>query len=240
MLRGPKTIALIVSFHSYSWIRQCISGFVKHCSDIPLLVLDNNRSKQDDANREFSFKFSWIRIEYSNYLVQSERERDWLKKQPQVILVRTPRFLYHGDAINYAMSWCADRHIQYLVHIEPDCLVFGSKWLDSLKNAIDGNWMASGHKFNFGPLHPTPSIWLVKKARHLDFLHKSKDELPPPSDYKRYIDEDLMSTTNFCKDYWDVGQYAWYLCARRGKARYVEVNDIVHFWRGTSTGGMKI
>ena len=146
----------------------------------------------------------------------------------------------HGAGIDLAVHFLRERGDQYMVHIEPDCVVSGLTWLNELKAAAaSGAIMAGSMHLPFGPIHPCPSIWDLRR-------------LPGSFDTSLRdtgINFDVFNYRQMCEwlinvgmdnggiwlwtHCWDCGILNWYKAALMGKAVHTKTGDgFRHFFAG--------
>lgn len=231
-------VIVIISFFTNGWTQNCINSLLKYVPDCVILAVDNNPSAKDSEERRCSFEKITSRLAHA-YRCRSrswnrfcEIERDWLSSHPRVILTQTNRCLLHGEAIEWAVRWCASHNVRKMVHIEPDCIITSRRWLDNLLAASNtGVWMAGGTRYPSGEFHPTPTIWIVKEAQRLTFTPclKGEDENHP-----RFSTLFNMSLARgYHRVGWDTGLKAWFDCAKEDKAAYVPCPGLRHVWNGS-------
>jgi|694.fasta_scaffold12037_8 GT2 family glycosyltransferase len=236
--KSTRVLINLTSYYSFGWTKNCIKQIRLYIPNVPILVIDNNPSPEDDEKRRSSF---------SNYLYNSraepvqnnkmflfESERRWLHSLEMVKIIQTPSRLFHGDAINMAMKYAYANYFDILVHVEPDCIISGNRWYKNLLGAInDGAYMSSGAVMPDRSLHPCPSAWSIANTHHYDFMHmlKKMDYCDPQ--YPFLVD--MAKTYAFEMTFWDTAKKAWYECAKKNKAQYVELTDFRHLWAKSSS-----
>jgi len=245
MFKGCDCVILLVSYYSYGWTKKCLESLFYFFPEHPVLIVDNTPCITDSEYRKNSYK---NRLCSKNYPLTYDKifevERKWFKSKKNIQVIQTPHYLFHGNAVNFALKWCYFNEIKTAVHIEPDCLVGGKNWLENLLKAIDeGYWMAGGCRLEDGVLHPTPTIWLVYKCFWLDFepVCKNNDIFHPR--YHLVCDDYKILPSNFDgwrKNNWDTGMKAWFEMAKIGKAKHVNTHDFLHIWGSSSTKNFRI
>jgi hypothetical protein len=128
-----------------------------------------------------------------------------------------------------------------VILLEPDCLVSGAVWRHNLLKALDqGAWMAGGFRQKHGPIHITPSAWLVNEVRasFRAWQWRAPDEAHPR--FRELVDLAILEE-NFGKhlwrswaEHWDAGQKPWFEAAVRDRTALVEMPGFHHFWLGSS------
>src|SRR5205823_235196 len=132
----------------------------------------------------------------------------------------------HGSGMDRGAEWCRAQGVERLVHIEPDCLILGPRWLEELLRGLDqGYWLVGSERKAYGPIHPTPSAWWVP-AITTSFTSQSRDEDAKHPRYAELFDEGQLEsrvTPAEWKRYWghcwDTAQRAWFLAAVADKAK---------------------
>jgi len=217
---------VFVSWNTQQWMPVGLGSFRQHFPSWQMLVIDNNPSEGE-----------------ANWNQSHEAERRWLQSQPGVIVRKNNgQVKTHGAAVDLAVEWCRQHGVEYLLHLEPDCLITGTQWYANLCRGMDaGAWMAGSHRKHYGPIHPTPSLWRVSRIRSsFDYANRLEDERHP-----RFLElfdrawliqavSEAGQNPEFWKTTWDSGQRPWFECAVENKAFHaVEANDFVHFWFGS-------
>jgi hypothetical protein len=228
---NSKQIIILISYFSHRKIRSCLNSLFNFFPNYSVLVVDNNPSKFDNEFRKNSFVNAKSYDRILQWSIECERERDWLKSHSNIQTIQTPERLNHGDAINMALKWCLKNHFGKMVHIEPDCTVFGRNWFYNLNDAIDsGYWVAGGVRCACGSLHITPTMWDIRKKNDLNFIAQKRDLASINIEIC-----DSSKNIGWNKIGWDTGQKAWYDCAKENKAIQVNCSDFVHHWGQSSS-----
>ena len=224
-------VPVLVAYHSIHWIRVAVESYLLHFPEDRLLVIDNNPGRGEEG---------WV--------PDCVRERAWLEAHPGVILVANPeppdgllRNRTHGAGLDLALQWCRRHDARVMVHLEPDCLVAGRQWRDNLLEALArGAWMAGSVRQCHGPIHPTPTAWLVDEVRASfriapwkgrDESRSRFDELVHPEALGE--DRSPMGVWIGWTRYWDTGHKAWFEAAVLDRTALVETPDFTHFWHGS-------
>ena len=147
---------VIVAFHTADWLPIAVESYLSQFPADRILVVDNNPQPGE-----------------TGWSATCRRERRWLYSHPKIDVIHRhancagiPAQRTHGDGMDLAFDWCRSRGADVMLHIEPDCLVTGRAWRENLVGAIEeGAWMAGAHRKPWGPIHPTPSAWLVREVR---------------------------------------------------------------------------
>lgn len=217
---------VFVSWNTLHWLPVGIESFREHFPSWQILVVDNNPTEGT-----------------VHCGLDHEAERRWLNEQEGlIVLPHQGSQKTHGAAVDLAVEWCREHHVEYLLHVEPDCLVSGTEWFRRLCEAIDsGAWMAGSHRKLYGPVHPTPSLWRLSQLKtSFEICPRGEDENHPRFaelfDKPWLIDAVSQAQLNvdFWQENWDTGQRAWFQCAMDDKAAYVpETEDFHHFWQAS-------
>lgn len=218
------------STYSYEWPKISIPSLRKHFPDNPIVVIDHN---------------------------DNEEERAFLE-QHNVEIIRGERGASHGKGIDVAVTWCREHNKQFMMHLEPDCLVYGRSWFEQLWYGIGkGNWMAGLFQHAYGPIHPCPSLWVVDRIPGtFEITPKDKDVFHPKYStflntkklvqqlyedfqgrsesecHKALYDQPLTDAFKWLYT-WDVGLKNWFECAIKNKAYLSKAKDFTHFWMGS-------
>jgi hypothetical protein len=142
--------------------------------------------------------------------------------------------------MDMALEWCREHDVTAMLHFEPDCYIAGRKWYRDLTDAIDrGAWMAACHRKSWGPLHPCPSIWDIKKVRASFGRCNGQVDAGHPRfvdvfDSERYrLETGVDARTEPWT--WDTGLKAWFEAAIADRAVEVSGDGFHHYWRGSTT-----
>lgn len=235
--RTDNPIIVITLFHTYGWTQECLTHLRTFLPDVPLLIIDNNPARDDSPRRRASFmRHRSTYGVYSGFDRFCELESRWVQSVSNATIIKTPSQMYHGACLDMALDWCFKNKYGLMVHIEPDCMIWGTKWYENMLEAMrEGYWMAGPYEFASKIIHPTPTVWSVNVIRELNisFLPASKaaDYLHPRfHEIFNYNDNPLHPWE---KEGWDTGLRAWFKCALRGKAKRTDAPDFFHFWNGT-------
>ena len=223
---SQPVMPVLIAWNTRRWMPVGLGSFRKHFPFWQVLIIDNNPVIGEARWRE-----------------DHEAERLWIRSQPGVIVVQNPGpSRTHGVAIDVAVEWCRRHRTEFLLHLEPDCLISGIRWYENLWRGIDsGAWMAGSHRKEYGPIHLTPSLWRVSEIRSsFDYANRLPDE-----GHSRFLElfrrdwllnaiTEAKQDTEFWRTTWDTGQRAWFDCAVADKAFHAEsTEDFEHFWFGS-------
>ena len=223
---GP-VVAAMVSHYTVQWIRVGLGSFRDHFPREMVVVVDNNPERGEPG---------W------NPLVDAERA--WLRARPDILLIKNHSpDKRHGTGMDVALDWCRSNDAGLFLHIEPDCLISGTRWFEGLRDAIDaGAWMAGGHRKLYGPIHPTPSLWRVGEVADSFEIQPRGPDADHPR-FRELVGIDWLVEAVRCdggpsewwRDHWDTAQKAWFRAALHGRAAFVaELPDFRHFWGATN------
>lgn len=168
-------------------------------------------------------------------------EKAWLASQRDVVILDNHDEGSHGGGLDRAVAYCRKHTIKRLVIIEPDCVILGPRWFERLLDALNEEncWMAGTYRFDYGPIHPCVSAWLVDHIPQSFTIQPIESQ--PDQDHFSYR---MLAQWGVCHAWaewqyrlmlhiWDCGLRNWYELALLNKAKFVNVSDIVHFWRGS-------
>ena len=235
----PSFVSVIISYRSPLWIKVGLRSFRRFLPKLPILILDNNF---DPGMQGYDSK------------VEVERKwiKEWCYQDSNSYLGKTSSpEKNHGLAMDWAVQWCREHGMRWMLHFEPDCLIDGVEWANKLLEATERDiWMAGSHWKTYGPIHPTPSIWDVNQIRSSfkeqlrgsDMNHPRFHELMDMKDLMAQAErEDLMSGPgrgwfqSYWANWWDTAQKPWFDAAINDKTLLVEETpDFKHFWYGSS------
>lgn len=148
--------------------------------------------------------------------------------------------LSHGAGVNTAVEFLRKRGDKYFIHIEPDCLITGKSWVNSLIGAIaSGAIMAGPCKLPFGPIHPCPTIWDIDRiSDSFDISYRSQAINQKVFSYKKmarwFVDNNMKDDEIwFWCHFWDCGIKNWYKAALDGLAvDSADSGGFRHLWNG--------
>jgi hypothetical protein len=223
-------LAVLVAYRTWPWTAVAVSSFQEWFPDLPLLVVDNNPADVDSA-----------------VLENCRRERQWLAQRSNLeFLMNSGHERFHGSGIDLALRHCRERHVEFLVHFEPDCLILGRQWLERLLLPLRcGAWMSGMWRHFYGPLHPTPSVWRVDIGWDTFSHQLRRDDVDHPRFGEVFRLQELLEharvhepqVIGFWESYWDTSQRNWFLAAVQDRAAMVEPTaDFRHFWFGSRRG----
>jgi hypothetical protein len=225
-------LVFTVSHFSFGWVQDAVTSFQRVCPELPLLVVDNNPSIHDDQYRRKSYMRNWAGRSSTWQAKFCEAERSWLASQPNILTIQAPECLTHGEAIDLANRWAAQKLIRTLVLIDADTELNGRQWLSNLLEPLGDMWLTAGGKLASGILHLMPSAWLVRegvkhsfvtrKKTFEDYAHPTYQALVDPTKYDNYTDKK-----------WDTGQHFWFECAKLQRALHVRNPDLAHYYMGS-------
>jgi len=239
----PDTVCFLVLYWSYGFSMQTATQLWQHVPEAFILAIVNEPLRNDFPERAASYntplakRYRWgkgnVQLKWTEAWTRRfcEAEADWFRKQKQCLVVSTPRFMLHGEAINLAFQWSRERGIKRLMHIEPDCIISGRSWYDSLHRAWGQDVWLVARPTNPESLTPslTPSLWSVKDATKLDFSIQWEQPECTEERHRPYFEKANRL------GYWDTGTWAIYQAMARDKAKTADCSDFTHLFRGTST-----
>ena len=100
--------------------------------------------------------------------------------------------------------------------------------------------MAGSHRKEYGPIHPTPSIWNVHRVTaSFEAQLRGFDEKHPR--YSQVMNMDVLRAAVTDREWtywrvtWDTAQKPWFDAAKEGKELLVDWrDDFRHFWSGST------
>jgi hypothetical protein len=227
---------IIVAFHTADWLPIAVESYLSQFPADRILVVDNNPQPGE-----------------TGWSASCRRERRWLYSHPKLDVIHrqancpgVPAPRTHGDGMDLALAWCRSRGADVMLHFEPDCLMTGRAWRENLVAAIEnGAWMAGAYRKPWGPIHPTPSAWLVREVR-TSFAIQSRPQpefLPRLSELVnlevlREAAEAEDCWEDWARDNWDAADKAWFQAAIHDRAALVEAPEFRHFWLGSSVNSL--
>jgi hypothetical protein len=222
---------VIVAYHTADWMPIAVESYLSQFPFDRILVVDNNPQPGE-----------------TGWSATCRRERQWLYSHPKLDVIYrhakcigVPAQRTHGDGMDLALAWCRSRGADIMLHIEPDCLVTGRGWRENLVSAIEqGAWMAGAGRKAWGPIHPTPSAWLVREVR-TSFAEQRLPRGDSQPRFKQLVNLEILQAAalaegcwEWARQFWDTADKAWFQAAIHDRAALVEAPGFRHFWYGTS------
>jgi hypothetical protein len=222
---------VLVAYHSAEWLPIAVESYLEQFPEDRILVVDNNPQPGE-----------------TGWTAACRRERRWLSAHPRLDVISEHAafpgaFLRksHGTGMDLALKWCRNRGADVMLHFEPDCLVSGRLWRANLLAALEcGAWMAGSYRKAWGPIHPTPSAWLVREVRSSFRVQPTGRSTEDPR-YKELVDvhrlrsvAEAEGTWAWAKEHWDTADRVWFEAAIHDRAALVDAPDFRHFWFGSS------
>ena len=222
---------VLVAFHTYEWIPIAVESYLAHFPEDRLLVVDNNPRPGE-----------------SGWSPAFRRERHWLLSHPRIDVIDDRAIIpgvvarrTHGSGMDVALDWCRRRGADVMLHFEPDCLITGREWRENLLHAIQqGAWMAGANRKPWGPIHPTPSAWLVREARTTFQGQPKVNDLNHPR-FGELVDTGILKDQSqaggawrWAEKNWDTADKAWFHASIHDRAALVTAPDFRHFWLGST------
>lgn len=224
----------MVSHFTYGWTQDCVNSLRIHCPEFPLLIVDNNPSKNDNEDRAKSYTKTWHKKNYAERCEMSDIESKWIRSQKEITVLDTDHYMNHAESINMANQWAHKRGIEILVSIDPDCVAQGSEWVKSFVAAINnGYWLVSGDMWPSGIARLIPCAWNVKESLGFGFDTCSWKKDSNSKFYKEIVKPKYIIDWQERLGNWDFGQKYFFECAKIGKFVYVPIWDFKHFNRGS-------
>jgi hypothetical protein len=223
---------VIVAFQTGDWLPIAVESYLAQFPADRILVVDNNPGPGE-----------------TGWSAACRRERRWLYSHPRIDVIHQhancagiPARRTHGDGMDLALAWCRSRGADVMLHIEPDCLVTGRRWRENLVGAIEqGAWMAGAHRKAWGPIHPTPSAWLVREVR-TSFAEQSLPRSVAHPRFNDLVDLEVLraaAESDGCWEWaqrrWDTAAMAWFQAAVHDRTSLVDAPGFQHFWLGASS-----
>src|SRR5262249_43128360 len=117
------------------------------------------------------------------------------------------------------------------------------QWRDNLLRAIEeGAWMAGAYRKPWGPIHPTPSAWLIREARTSFRGRPNVGDKDHPR-FRELVDLEELKSRALRDGCWhsarlkgDTADGAWFHAAVHDRAALVSAPDFRHFWLGSFHG----
>jgi hypothetical protein len=221
-------LPVLILYKTFPWIKVSLGSFQKYFPNDVVLVIDNNPDTGSARG-----------------IAYLKQEGEWVRNHRNILYRKsTHHEKHHGYAMDFAASIARDAGYKYVLFFEPDCLITGRSWFNKLVEEINHNWMIGSHLKDYGPIHPTPSIWNIDKIKtSFEVQLRCQDECHPR--FHELFDLDFLrervkregDSWEWWKKYWDTAQRAWFLAAIRDKAKLVDkADDFIHFWGGSKSG----
>jgi len=193
-----------ISFFSLDNSVQLIAQLKQHVSELIPIIIDNNPREEEYGYDEVCARES--RILSVNQRVIYKRNT-W---EPD-IKVRS-----HGLGMDFALDFCKQYNFDWMLHIEPDCKVFGREWYDQLIEIAPDYDVIAIFKTSFGPIQPCLSLWRVRSIKHSFKLQSMNTDHPRFNELVSI--PNLLKETGMPKGYkikltWDTAQKNWFAAA---------------------------
>ncbi len=223
----------VTAFHTPRWIKVCLRSYRDHFPDHPIAVVNNNPAKHEPPDGTNDKSCDWS--------AACDVETRWLERFPRITLLRNPGpNREHGACLDLLLQFSRQAGYDYMLCLDPDCLVRGRAWLERLMQAAEaGDWMTGGSYCAAGPLHNVPAIFDTRVDWHSFRAATRGEDLRHPR-YQEVVDLERLRrfSETFCDGAavlnWDTGQRNWFLAATADKARFVDCSDgLIHFWGGS-------
>lgn len=230
-----------MSYFSYGWTQNLVRSLNSYIPDCKILVIDNNPSVCDTEERAKSFIDSRNSI-YKNVENSHKScciERNFLNMFENIVVLQTPLRYSHGQSLDMAIAYTYENKYKYFVHIEPDCLIKGSQWLNNLLRCVeDGSWMAGVNILPSWHIHLTPSIWNIQKIHNISFQSIAITTEKEDKIFSKIYNINFYNSNkvyDFNKVFFDTGVKAWYECAKNQKTQLCFAPDFEHLWAKSSS-----
>lgn len=151
----------------------------------------------------------------------------------------------HGSGVDIAVDYLKSNGYRYMVHVEPDCVITGPNWINSMISCIESGALMSGSSvLPFGPIHPCPSVWDLSSVDNTfdwTIRHQAiEDGIFSETKLKKWLAINNMPNNcqmgdklvNFWIKYWDCGIQNWYKLAKLGHTMVSDGDGIIHFFNG--------
>lgn len=211
---------IIVLHYTFGWTQSFLNSVKSHMPNHKIIVFNNNpfpdqkvtvtRCECGEANN-------------ANNLCQLEL--NFVKKHSSVQCVievprskerRIEKLPSHGDVLEYVFDWLEEQGYTTVMHLEPDCVVSGSKWFEDMTNSMKDNWLVgTGHLRSHGDYvtQMCPTLWSVNDINRLRF--------------EKQLNFNKGSKTN-------TGQKIMRSCCDEGKVTIVDVASTISHKKGGS------
>jgi len=154
----------------------------------------------------------------------------------------------HGAGIDAAVEYIKRYQIaDYIIHIEPDCIITGHKWLDDLNNQVKFSncylcgFTPTANTSSIAPFHICPSIWKVDQIPDTFMIRHRKGDQSNNFNilsYNKLVKQLYESNVPeygvwIWFHYWDTGIKNWYDIASTGKVTILDkCEGFHHFYYG--------
>ena len=201
-------------YGGYDWTKICVGSFRQYFPNEVLLVVDHNHNSE---------------------------EREFLLNN-NVVVVENNAEQTHGKGLDVASKYARNNDFDAIIFIEPDCIISGIEWYNNLVNPLEnGRSMCATFQWQYGPLHPCGSSWLISDIpASFQTATKTAEEIFHPK-YKRLmklpeLSADMLRSNydnhlfHFFMYHWDVGIKNWFWLEVHNRAQLVNSNGFYHFW----------
>jgi hypothetical protein len=218
---------MLTDTDGWDWLKIALRSFHEHFPGERVLVVDN-----DMEDERYAGKRAWLRAYPDAIVISNPVTRHvqfWNDHDPN-------SNHHHGAGIDLAVDYCRSQRYEFLLNFEPDCLVTGRTWAESMwRDMQRGAWVAGGHiaARTDRIIHICPSLWRIDSpCCETTFLRQSKgaDRQHPYYVALTGFDEQALNWED-----WDTGQKNWWIAAHRGKAfrSYAPPAGLIHYWGGS-------
>lgn len=212
-----KTCVAFVTYNTYGnydWTKICILSYRHIFKNMPIFVVDHNNNPE---------------------------EQEFLIKNNATIIKNTGPHT-HGIGLDVATNYAKQQGYDAIVFVEPDCIFQSDRWYHNILQSLEsGNSMTSTFRYNYGPLHPCGSGWIIKDIPYsFEIANKTVQEISHP----RYLELMKLDTlcfnlfnakykNNLCHFFlyrWDIGIKNWFWLEVQNKANLIDNSGFYHFW----------
>jgi len=201
------------TYQNYDWTKVCVLSFRKHFPNVDLVVVDHNSNAEE---------LRFLRL-HNVIVLENKGEKS------------------HGAGLDCIVEYAKNQY-DIIVFIEPDCLIFGEKWLYDMCESIKAGFSMCGfNKWKYGALQIGGSAWDIKSIPgSFQRSFKSKEEINNPK-FKELIDFKYMlfrdenteydkETSCFLIYQWDVGIKNWFSLALENKTCQIKNDGFIHYF----------
>ena len=173
-----KRANVIIIHYTYGWTQDLLESWSNHLKNEKLIVFNNNPCFEQSVNytRGLCGKDKHVNTlcQKEIFYVNNNKFVEAVVDLPNSKHDSVQRLLTHGECLDFIFNWCKNNNFDQILHLEPDCCLSGTNWLNSMIETMKDNWVVGTGKIKFDrddyvmPLCPT--LWNVSAV--VDLMSK--------------------------------------------------------------------
>lgn len=170
-----KIANILIVHYTYGWTQDLIESWEKYLPDRKLIVFNNNPipdqlvedTRGGLGNNLFINNLCQKELKY----LYKKNIIDFIIDLPNQKNKKIKKLMTHGQCMDFIFNYCHKMGYEYLLHVEPDCVVHGDRWINLMLNKIKQNWLVGygdfkENKDNF-VMQMCPTLWNIQKTLNL-------------------------------------------------------------------------